>query len=156
VTRVSVLLALLCAATAAAEPGPAVIDSVLGGERTTVPLEQLLERAEIAPGEPVRVTELGRDADTSHHLVVLRDREPLHRHDRHALSVFLLRGHGVMHIDGDERPVGPRSLLHVPRGAVHAFINRSGAPAVAYLIYTPPYDGADRHLIEPVEPVVGR
>ena len=97
----------------------------------------------------VRVVELGRDADTSHHLVALRDREPLHRHDRHALSVRVLVGWGRMHIDGEERPVGAGSILHIPRGAVHAFINESGTPAVAYLIHAPPFDGDDRVLIGP-------
>jgi hypothetical protein len=27
---------------------------------------------------------------------------------------------------------------------VHAFANQSGAPAVAYVVYTPPFDGKDR------------
>jgi mannose-6-phosphate isomerase-like protein (cupin superfamily) len=150
--RRALLLLFLLAGTATAEP-PAVIDTTFGSERTTTAIDTLLERATLRPGEAVRVTEMGRDGDTSHHLVVLRDREPLHRHDRHALIVHVLRGSGVMHIDGVERPVGPRSLVHVPRGAVHAFLNRSDAPAVAWVIYTPPFDGHDRQLVERREPV---
>jgi len=120
-----------------------------------VAIEALVERAKLAPGEDVRVEQLASDANTSHHLVTLRDREPLHRHDRHAITVFLLRGHGRMHIAGAERPLGERSVLYVGRGVVHAFINEtSDSPAVAYVIYSPPYNGGDRILVEPTEPTV--
>jgi mannose-6-phosphate isomerase-like protein (cupin superfamily) len=36
----------------------------------------------------------------------------------------------------------------VPRGATHAFRNESEAPAVAYVVYTPPFDGKDRVAVE--------
>jgi mannose-6-phosphate isomerase-like protein (cupin superfamily) len=36
----------------------------------------------------------------------------------------------------------------VPRGTPHAFTNESGAAALAYAVYVPPFDGKDR---EPVE-----
>ena len=127
--------------------GP-VVDTLLLGHRSTLPVATLVERGRLDPGQDVRVEELGRDQDTSHHLVTLRDREPLHRHDRHALVVILLEGHGTMHLAGEERAVAEGSVLHVPRGAVHAFINRSEQPAVAYIVYAPPYDGSDRQLVE--------
>ena len=57
---------------------------------------------------------------------------------------MLLRGHGVMHLGDDTRAVGEGSVLYVPRGTVHAFTNRSGSPAFAYTLYTPPFDGKDR------------
>ena len=106
-----------------ADPSTPRIDVVLGGIRVARALE-----------------------DTSHHLVTLRNREPLHRHDRHALTVLVLRGEGAMSIEGEERPVGAGSLIHVPRGTVHAFINQSPEPAVAYVLYAPPFDGTDRQL----------
>lgn len=129
-----------------ADPSTPRIDVVLGGTRVTHAVEQLVASAQLRPEEDVRVRELGRDQDTSHHLVILRNREPLHRHDRHALTVLVLRGDGAMSIDGEERLVGAGSLIHVPRGSVHAFINQSPEPAVAYVIYAPPFDGTDRQL----------
>lgn len=141
---------MAAAAAAGSSPAePAAVDVLLGNTRTTRALAPLAASASgsLAADEPARVRELGRDTDTSHHLVTLRNREPLHRHDRHAITVLVLEGDGAMHIDGEERPVGKGSLIYVPRGAVHAFINHSEQPAVAYVLYSPPYDGTDRQLV---------
>ncbi len=131
-------LALGCAATP-----PAVVDAGLE-PRLTLPLDALPERARLAEGQDVRVVELGRDAHASHHLVAIRHGETLHRHDRHDLLVLMLEGFGTMQLGAEIRPVGEGSLLYVPRGTVHAFTNTSGAPATAYAIYLPPFDGEDR------------
>ena len=40
------------------------------------------------------------------------------------------------------------SFLHVPRKTPHAFSNESETPAVAYVIYAPPLDPLDRHMID--------
>jgi mannose-6-phosphate isomerase-like protein (cupin superfamily) len=121
-----------------------VLDAALAEGRMTVPLPQLAERAELASGESFRILELGRDQGTSHHLVAIRDREEPHSHQRHDLIVVILRGHGTMRLADEERPVGEGSILYVPRATVHAFRNLSGAPAVAYAVYAPPFDGRDR------------
>ncbi len=134
---------LVIATTCRAEPPEAVLDAMLG-ERSTVPLAELIRRAELAPGQQVKVVEIGRDARSSHHVVGLRDGEQPHRHDRHDLVVVLLRGHGVMRLGDETRPVGEGSVLYVPRGTVHAFTIRSDTPAFAYTLYTPPFDGTDR------------
>jgi mannose-6-phosphate isomerase-like protein (cupin superfamily) len=128
-----------------AAPGEpaAVLDALFPGGRRTEALARLAE-GELAPEEAVRVSELGRDASTSHHLVRIRDREELHRHDRHDLLVVVLRGHGTMRLGEEERSVGEGSILYVPRGVAHAFRNQSHEPAAAYGVYTPPFDGRDR------------
>lgn len=148
------LVALLAVAASAppagAEPPQAVLDAMLGDERLTVPLAELMRRAEPAPGEAVKAVEVGRDARSSHHVVGLRrgEGETLHRHDRHDLVVVMLRGHGSMRLGDETRPVGEGSLLYVPRGTAHAFTNRSGATAFAYTLYLPAFDGSDRVRIE--------
>lgn len=136
-----------CAMPLASEAPPAVLDSLTSHVRTTTELSSIAKRMTLAEGVPARVLELARDADTSQHLVAIRDREPLHRHNRHSLSVVILKGHGAMHLGGEERRVGEGSVLHVPRGVVHAFINASDEPAVAYVLYSPPFDGVDRELV---------
>jgi mannose-6-phosphate isomerase-like protein (cupin superfamily) len=112
--------------------------------RTHRPLAELVAQAEPAPGEAIRVVEVGRDADASHHLVGLRASETPHRHDRHDLLVVILRGHGHMRQGEQTLPVGEGSIVYVPRGRVHAFTNASQTPAVAYVVYHPPYDGEDQ------------
>lgn len=126
---------------------PAVLDAGLGG-RLHLPLNELAGRAPLAPDEDFRVVAIGRDAHTSHHVVSIRTREAPHRHDRHDLLVVVLRGHGRMRLGDEARPVGAGSILYVPRGTVHAFANSASEPAVAYAIYSPPFDGTDRVEVE--------
>ncbi len=136
------------AAHAAQTPPPAVLDALLGDKRMTVALEALETRAVLGAGESQRVVEVGRDGASSHHVVAIRDREVPHRHDRHDLLVVMLEGHGAMRLGDEEKPVGQGSILWVPRGTVHAFRNTSGAPAVAYAVYLPPFDGTDRVTVD--------
>jgi len=130
------------AATAQA-PAPAV-DALVSGARLHLDLAELAAREPLASDEDFRVRELARDAHTSHHLVWIRKAEAPHRHDQHDLFVVILRGYGTMLLENETRPVGEGSILYVPRGTPHAFTNQSGAPAVAYAIYSPPFDGKDR------------
>jgi mannose-6-phosphate isomerase-like protein (cupin superfamily) len=144
----SCLLALCALSIIAAAPAgidsAATIDALLAGARVRIPLAELPQRAALAPGQDFRVVEVGRDAGTSHHLVAIRTAETPHRHDRHDLIVVMERGHGTMRMGDATLPVGERSILYVPRGTVHAFANASIEPALAYVVYTPPFDGTDR------------
>jgi mannose-6-phosphate isomerase-like protein (cupin superfamily) len=147
------LLALLpCAAGAACASEtapPAVFDARHADGRITRTLASLLDEAVLADGEDVRVILLGQDAHASHHLVVLRAREPLHRHDVHEFHVVILRGYGTMQIGDVVVPAGEGSVMYVPRATVHAFANTSPMPAVALVTYTPPLSAPDRVLVEP-------
>jgi mannose-6-phosphate isomerase-like protein (cupin superfamily) len=131
-------------ALAAGDARAPVLDALFADARTTLSLEALAARVTLAAGEDFRVVELARDARTSHHVVAIRGREAPHRHDRHALLVLMLRGHGRMRLGAEERAVGTGSLLYVPAGSVHAFRNESSEPAIAYAVYAPPFDGRDR------------
>lgn len=137
-------LALVWIAAAPANESPPTIDALLGSERMRIPLAALAERVPLAPDQAFRVAELGRDAGTSHHVAAIRGAEKPHRHDHHDQLVVIARGHGTMRVGDQTLPVGEGSILYVPRGTVHAFTNQSGAPAVSYLVYAPPYDGVDR------------
>jgi mannose-6-phosphate isomerase-like protein (cupin superfamily) len=127
---------------------PPVLDALLADGRLTLPLAELAELVPLPEGEGFALHELGRDAHASHHVVAIREREVLHRHDRHDLFVVILRGHGGMLLGDEERPVGQGSILYVPRGTVHAFRNASPDPALAYAVYAPAFDGKDRVIID--------
>ncbi len=62
--------------------------------------------------------------------------------------MVIARGYGTLRIGDRTLPVGEGSIVYVPRGTVHAFANQSGAPAVSYVVYSPPYDGVDRIEID--------
>ena len=78
------------------DSSPPVLDALLPDGRLTLPLAQLADLVTLPAGEGFALHELGRDAHASHHLVVIRERETPHRHDRHDLFVVILRGHGGM------------------------------------------------------------
>jgi len=137
-------LPLVWLAAAPAEDSAPTVDALLGSERVRIPLASLAERVPLAADQPFRVVEIGRDAGTSHHLAAIRAAEKPHRHDHHDQLVVIARGYGTLRIGDRTLPVGEGSVLYVPRGAVHAFTNTSGAPSVAYVVYTPPFDGVDR------------
>ena len=138
VSAAAVLLAFSAAAP------PPVVDLLLGEQRLRLDVAELAQRAALAPEQDFRVVELGRDAAGSHHAVSIRTSETPHRHDRHDLFVVVLSGHGRWLLGERSEPVGQGSVLHVPRGTVHAFTNESDEPALAYALYTPPFDGTDR------------
>lgn len=154
-SRLTALCAALalafCAGCAGSTPQdaasePPVLDALLG-PRLVVPLEELALRVPLAPDEDFRVALLGRSEHTSHHVGAIRTAEPPHRHDRHDLLVLLVRGHGTQRVGDETRPVGEGSVLFVPRGVVHAFSNSGPEPAIAYLVYSPSFDGVDRVLV---------
>lgn len=145
--RVVTLGLALAAAAPAARPPPAV-DALFANGRLSQPLAELLAAHPLEAGKTLQVSEIGRDAHSSHHLVWIADREAPHRHDGHDLFVVMLRGSGTMRLGAETRPVGEGSVLYVPRATPHAFTNLSGAPAAAYAVYFPPFDGVDRVPVE--------
>jgi mannose-6-phosphate isomerase-like protein (cupin superfamily) len=144
----AVMAGLSLIAASPAEPGPQGIDVLFPSGRVSQSIDALLAAHPLEAGKTFQVTELGRDAASSHHLVWIVDKEQPHRHDTHDLFVVMLRGFGTLRLGGETKPVGAGSILYIPRGTPHAFTNLSGAPAASYAIYFPPFDGKDR---EPVE-----
>ena len=147
-TRALLAVAALCgpvalAAAAPADP-PAMLDVLLGAGRQSVPLSELVERIRLADGEDLRALEIGRDAHSSHHLIAIRRAETPHRHDRHDLTIVMLQGYGSWLLGSEVRRVGKGSILYAPRGTLHAFSNASPQPAIAYVVYSPGFDGQDR------------
>jgi mannose-6-phosphate isomerase-like protein (cupin superfamily) len=141
-----------CVALAACRPAPqsspAPVLELGFEQRIQEPLATLAARVPLAQGEDFRVEELGRSELTSHHVGAIRTGEALHRHDRHDQLVVLVRGNGTMRIGEEVRRVEQGSITFLPHGVPHAFTNGGVEPAIAYLVYAPPYDGKDRVLIE--------
>jgi quercetin dioxygenase-like cupin family protein len=133
------------AALAAEWVGP---DQKISGKYNAKQLEQLLEQNKPARNENIKVVPLFRNARSSNILVQVRDREPLHRHVDSDITVFLLRGEGEMRLGRETRPVRAGDVIHIERGAIHAFINRGPEPAAALVIYSPAPGPKDRVLVE--------
>jgi len=103
-------------------------------------LDFLMKRA--GPG-PVAVVDLGRTAWVSHHLAVVRDAETPHYHRFHDMTVSVLRGEGVLDLEGKRVVMKAGDIAHVHRGTRHFFRNTGKDPAAAFVVFSPPFDGRD-------------
>jgi mannose-6-phosphate isomerase-like protein (cupin superfamily) len=135
--------ALFSDAARASAPKRPTLNAQLGATHVSIPLEDLA-KVQLAPGQTFKIEELGRDEHSSHHIVALLDREPLHRHDEHDLLVVVLQGEGEMLIGETTVPIGRHSIVYVPRRAVHSMHNTTKKPLIGYAVFTPPFDGKDR------------
>jgi len=144
---VSLAAVVLVGTSPPALPDPS-LDALFPGGRLRQSLHELATTHPLEKGKTFQVSEIGRDANSSHHFVWISDKEQPHRHDQHDLFVVMLRGWGTMRIGAETKPLGPGSIVYVPRATAHAFANESPEPAAAYAIYFPPFDGKDRVPVE--------
>ncbi len=117
-----------------------------GGKGVT--LEAWLQQHPLKPDEEVGLVELSRGETASSHLVQIRKREGLHTHDKHDAIAILLKGQGILAIGEQRLELKPGSIVTVPRGVPHSFVNKAQEPAVAYVLFTPAFDGKDRVPVE--------
>lgn len=131
------------ATTAWAQEESQVIDAYFAGGRETISLGALAGRVSLEDGENLKVIEVGRDEHTSHHAAAIRDAELPHVHEHYDIVVVLVRGAGKMLIGDSVKDVAQGSVFYVPRGVAHAFKNTAADPAIAYVIYSPPFVGSE-------------
>jgi quercetin dioxygenase-like cupin family protein len=118
-----------------------------GDEYREISLEKILADNPLAPGDNIRVADLGRSASASQHIVQIRDREILHVHKLHDGTVIMLRGQGYLVLAGKRIDVKAGDVIHIPRGVAHQYVNGAGEPTVALAVYAPAFDGKDTHPV---------
>ena len=67
-------------------------------------LDAFLAAHPLAAGQPLRADEIARAPGAGYHLVQVRGAESPHRHRAHDLAVFVLRGEGMLALDGTLTP----------------------------------------------------
>lgn len=75
-----------------------------------------------------------------------------HFHQSHDETVYVLSGSGRMTIGDRAAAIEAGSLVHVPRGTVHSVVADPGSDLAGLAIFTPAFDGEDRHLVKESEP----
>jgi len=134
--RIAAVLAAGLAACAARAPRVAVGSLAAG-------LDEFLATHPLAAGQAIRADEVGRTASASYHLVQVRGSESPHRHVAHDLTVFVLRGRGVLTLGEARRSLAAGDAALIPRGAVHWFASEGRAPALSLVVFAPPLDAPD-------------
>lgn len=98
--------------------------------------------------ENIHLETVATNTLSSHHLVVIRDKEPLHYHANHDGWAMALEGKGDLVLGEKTFAIRPGSSVFIPRGMRHKAINRGRKPLAAFVIFTPPYDGKDTIPVE--------
>jgi quercetin dioxygenase-like cupin family protein len=116
---------------------PVVVGALPGG------VEAFLASHPLADGQALRADEVGRSPAASWHVVQVQGAETPHRHRRHDLTVFVLRGAGVLTLDGHRTPMQAGDAALIPRDRVHWFARSGPDLAVALVVFTPALDAPD-------------
>jgi mannose-6-phosphate isomerase-like protein (cupin superfamily) len=119
-----------------------------GTELKQAEIEKVLAENPLGASENIKITTLGQGQGVSHHIVQVRDREKPHMHRIHDGTVVMVKGRGYMMMDNRRIDLSAGDIVYIPRGAVHYFINTAGEPAVAFVVFSPPFDGKDTVPVE--------
>lgn len=119
-----------------------------GGDRyATRDLRNILAANALGESEEFRVTPIFENPRSKHVLVQIRNHEPAHVHTDSDITVWLLRGNGMMHIGGKEYAVKTGDVIHIPRDVVHYYVNQGAEIGAALVVYSPAPGPDDRVLI---------
>jgi mannose-6-phosphate isomerase-like protein (cupin superfamily) len=97
----------------------------------------------LGPAENIKITNLGYGQSMSHHVVQVRDRESPHLHKAHDGTVTIVSGRGYMIMDSRRIDLSPGDIIHIPRGVAHHYVNTGLEPTIAFVVFSPPFDGKD-------------
>jgi len=111
-------------------------------------LDHFLASHRLADEGGIRADAIGRFDGASYHVVQVLGSERPHRHATHDLTVFVLRGHGVLTRPAGRTPLAAGDAAVVPRGEPHWFASEGAFPAVALVVFTPPLDAPDAVPLE--------
>ena len=111
-------------------------------------IEQALKANPLGPKENFKIITLETAEGSSYHVVQVRDKERLHRHNTHSAKVVIWRGNGTLFLDGKPQSIKEGDRLEIIHGHPHAYTNESSNPTVAVVQFTPPFDGKDTEYLE--------
>jgi mannose-6-phosphate isomerase-like protein (cupin superfamily) len=114
-----------------------------GTEFNQAEVDKVLAENPLGASENIKITTLGQGQGVSHHLVQVRDREKPHIHKIHDGTVVMVKGHGYLMIENRRIDLSVGDIVYIPRGAVHYFVNTASEPTVAFVVFSPPFDGKD-------------
>ena len=97
----------------------------------------------LAPNENVKMTTVGQGQGVSHHIVQIRDREPPHMHKTHDGTVVMISGRGYLMMSDKQIELSAGDIVYIPRGAAHFYVNTGVEPTIAFVVFSPPFDGKD-------------
>jgi quercetin dioxygenase-like cupin family protein len=145
----TLLLGCLVGPGCAARRSPTIVGAVPGG------IDAFLGAHPLADGQALWADEIARTPGASYHLVQVRGAELPHRHHGHDLAVVVLRGEGMLTLDGTPTPLQSGDSAVIPRDRSHWFARRGDETAVALVVFSPALDAPDT-VPDSVDAIPGR
>jgi len=134
------VLLLLCLLGCA--PAPRFLLQNKGALQQT-DIEKIVADNLLGANDNIKVTTVGQAESVSHHIVQIRDRESPHIHKMHDGTVVMMKGRGYLMMENRRMDLSAGDVVFIPRGVVHYYVNSASEPTVAFVIYSPPFDGKD-------------
>ena len=119
-----------------------------GAEFKQDEIEKVLAENPLGGSENIKITTLGQGQGVSHHLVQVRDREKPHVHKIHDGTVVMVKGGGYLMMENRRIDLSAGDIVYIPRDAAHYFVNTASEPTVAFVVFSPPFDGRDTVPVE--------
>ncbi len=122
---------------------------IIGGNELSLQVEAaVLKDAIVVTDAPLAATTLEEHTATSEHVVVVKDREPFHKHDKSDLVGILLEGEGYFKTLHGDVPVAVGDVIVIPMGAPHAFVNTASGYSTVFATFSPPFTAGDRVAVD--------
>lgn len=115
-------------------------------------VDKLIKGDPLAEGENLRVTDVAETKTSIIRLVHIRkDAEiGVHTHENHDEIVYQVKGSGIAVLGGNQHPTKPGTVLLVPRGTPHSFVN-GVEDSIALSFFSPPLEGPPPHPSPSIE-----
>ncbi len=132
----------ICSFLFACAPSPRIFFQY-GIEFGQAELAEVLAENPLGASENIKMTTLGYGQAVSHHIVQVRDREVPHIHKTHDGTVMMMKGRGYLMMESRRIDLSVGDVVYIPRGIVHYYVNSASEPTVAFVTFSPPFDGKD-------------
>jgi len=96
----------------------------------------------------ISIRHLHRSSDSSTYLIRLKGKEFPHFHDYHDLTVAVISGTSVIHLEDHEVSLLPGDVVHIPKGTFHWAENTDPVASIVFAVFSPAFDGKDRRKAE--------
>jgi mannose-6-phosphate isomerase-like protein (cupin superfamily) len=114
-----------------------------GGELRQSDLEKIIAENPLGVSENIKITTLYQGQSVSHHIVQVRHREAPHMHKIHDGTVIMMKGSGYLMMENRRMDLSVGDVIYIPRAVVHYYVNSASEPTVAFVVFSPPFDGKD-------------
>ena len=64
-------------------------------------------------------------------------------HKTHDGTVVMISGRGYLMMSDKQIELSAGDIVYIPRGAAHFYVNTGVEPTIAFVVFSPPFDGKD-------------